>query len=254
MGIDSLLYQLDAGVARITLNRPDQRNALNSDLISALPLALEKAANDENVRVVLISGAGKDFCAGLDLRELDQNHAATLEHHEASARKFAEIILAIRRHPHPVVAAVQGRALAGGAGVATACDLVLAAQSASIGYPEVKVGFIPAVVSALLTHEVSEKRVFELFANGDNITAQEAMNIGLFNRVYPDAEFESSVNAYVKALAEKSATALSMTKDLLREMSDMTFEERVEAGIQANARSRMTEDAKRGFERFVKKS
>ena len=119
----------------------------------------------------LITGAGKDFCAGLDLLALDKgNDAGTLEHLE-SARRLADVLLAIRRHPCPVVAAVQGRALGGGAGIATACDLIVAAESAAIGYPEVKIGFVPAMVAALLRRSVTEKRMFELLASGESVAA-----------------------------------------------------------------------------------
>ena len=152
--MDLLSYSVNAGIARITLNRPEKRNALNPELIAALGEALAISSRDTKVRVVLIAGAGKDFCAGLDLATLDvADEAGALEHLE-SAQRLANVLLAIRRHPRPVVAAVHGRALGGGAGIATACDLILAAESASIGYPEVKIGFVPAMVAALLRRSV----------------------------------------------------------------------------------------------------
>jgi methylglutaconyl-CoA hydratase len=251
--MDLLLYRVEANVAHITLNRPEKRNALNSNLIAALIGALDWAAADETVRVVLITGAGKDFCAGLDLKELDRGNSATQQEHEATARKFADILRAIRNHPRPVVSAVRGRALGGGAGIATASDLVLAAQSAWIGYPEIKIGFVPAIVSALLKRQMPEKRMFEMFSSGESLTAQEALDAGLFNKVFSDQDFDDSVNTYLQGLTEKSATALSLTKKLLRETDGLTFEQHLEAGIRANAQARMTEDAKRGFERFLKK-
>ncbi len=173
--MDLLIYSVDAGIARITLNRPEKRNALNPELIAALGEALAISARDAKVRVVLIAGAGKDFCAGLDLVGLDMsndkgNEADALGH-LASAQNLAGVLLAIRRHPRPVVAAVRGRALGGGAGIATACDLILAAESAALGYPEVKIGFVPAMVAALLRRSVSEKRMFELLAGGEPVAA-----------------------------------------------------------------------------------
>ncbi len=251
--MELLDYGVEAGVARLTLNRPDKRNALNKALIRDLLDGLERSAEDDAVRIVLLSGAGKDFCSGLDLRELDRGNDAGFDQHVDTARTFAKILLAIRRHPHPVVAAIRGRALGGGAGIATACDLIVAAHSAWIGYPEVKIGFVPAMVSALLRGQVTEKRMFELFATGDSITAHEAHTIGLINRVFPDSDFTDSCEAYVHGIVEKSASALSLTKRLLYDTDAMNFETALEAAVHANARARMTDDAKRGFERFLKK-
>ena len=248
--MDFLSYSVDAGIARITLNRPEKRNALNPELTAALSHALASSSQDAAVRVVLIAGAGTDFCAGLDLVGLDKgNEGDALEHLE-SAQRLADVLLAIRRHPRPVVAAVQGRALGGGAGIATACDLILAAESSAIGYPEVKIGFVPAMVGALLRRSVTEKRMFELLAGGEPVAAREAQAIGLINQVFGDAEFEARVKAYVQNLASKSASALSLTKQLLYHTDGMTLEKAIEAGVLMNAVSRSTEDAKRGFAEF----
>jgi methylglutaconyl-CoA hydratase len=248
--MDLLLYSLNDGIARITLNRPEKRNALNPEMIAALGEALAISSRDAKVRVVLIAGAGKDFCAGLDLVGLDEDHEGDVLEHLASAQRLADVLLAIRRHPRPVVAAVHGRALGGGAGIATACDLILAAESAAIGYPEVKIGFVPAIVGALLRRSVSEKRMFELLAGGEPIAAPEAKAIGLINHVFADAEFEARVEAYARNLAAKSASALSLTKRLLYHTDGMTLEKAVEAGVLMNAVSRSTEDAKQGFAEF----
>src|SRR5579872_4375380 len=177
--MDLILYRTEAGIARVALNRAEKRNALNAELIAGLRDALARSAQDPAVRVVLITGAGKDFCAGLDLVAIQngKDYLSALEHME-SARQLAEVLLAIRRHPHPVVAAVQGRALGGGAGIASACDLIVAAESASIGYPEVKIGFVPAMVAALLRRAVAEKRMFELLVSGEPVGAPEAKAIG----------------------------------------------------------------------------
>jgi methylglutaconyl-CoA hydratase len=248
--MDLLLYSVDAGIARITLNRPEKRNALNPELIAALSETLARSSHDAAVRVVQIAGAGKDFCAGLDLVSLDiADEAGALEHLEA-AQRLADVLLAIRRHPRPVVAAVQGRALGGGAGIATACDLILAAESAAIGYPEVKIGFVPAIVGALLRRSVTEKRTFELLVSGEPVAAREAKAIGLINQVFADAEYEARVEGYVQNLAAKSASALSLTKQLLYHTDGMALEKAIEAGVVMNAVSRSTEDAKRGFAGF----
>ena len=248
--MDLLIYLVNGGIARIILNRPEKRNALNPELIAALGEALAISSRDAKVRAVLIAGAGTDFCAGLDLMGLDRDREGDALRHLESAQRLADVLLAIRRHPRPVVAAVQGRALGGGAGIATACDLILATESAAIGYPEVKIGFVPAIVGALLRRSVSEKRMFELLAGGEPVGAREAQAIGLINQVFADAEFEARVEAYVRNLASKSASALGLTKQLLYHTDGMTLEKAIEAGVMMNAVSRSTEDAKRGFAEF----
>jgi len=255
--MDLLFYSVDAGIARIILNRPEKRNALNPELIAALRHALASSSHDAAVRAVVIAGTGRDFCAGLDLVGLDAGNGADALQHLESAQRLADVLLAIRRHPRPVVAAVRGRALGGGAGIATACDLILAAESSAMGYPEVKIGFVPAIVGALLRRSVSEKRMFELLVGGEPVAAPEAQAIGLINQVFADAEFEARTEAYVQNLAAKSASALSLTKQLLYHTDGMTLEKAIEAGVLMNAVSRSTEDAKRCFAEFragVKKS
>ena len=248
-----IIYSVDKGVARITLNRPDKRNALDDAIVSEFADALGAAGRNKDVRVVLLSGSGKDFCSGADLAALQRISQAGVEESMASARVMGDLFVEMRRHPRPIIAAVRGRALAGGCGLATACDIILAAESAQFGYPEVNIGFIPAMVMAILRRSVSEKRAFELITRGEIISASVAADIGMINRVFPDEQFETEVEAYVMQLAKKSASAVSLAKNLLYHMDGMTFETAIEAGIQLNAITRMTEDCKRGVERFLKK-
>jgi methylglutaconyl-CoA hydratase len=250
----TILYSVGDGVARITLNRPDKRNALNAELIGEVKDAVERASADESARVVLITGAGKDFCSGADLTALRRISEATVMENVADARHFADLFASMRRHPRPIIAAVRGRALAGGCGLATACDIILAAESAQFGYPEVNIGFIPAIVMAVLRRSVSEKRAFELITRGEIISAQTAANIGMINRVFPDHQFDAGVSGYLAQMAAKSASAITLAKNLLYHMDSMTFEAALEAGVQLNAITRMTEDCKRGVERFLNKS
>jgi methylglutaconyl-CoA hydratase len=248
-----ILYNVEAGIARITLNRPEKRNALNPELIETLSESLARSALDENVRVVLLSGAGPDFCSGADLAGLDQSADAGVMDHLHAAKALADVFVKMRRHPRPIVAAVRGRALAGGCGLATACDLILSSATAQFGYPEVKIGFVPAMVMAILRRSVNEKRAFELTTAGQIITASEAQTIGLINHVYADEDFDARVNAYVAALVSQSASAVALTKKLLYHMDGMPFEAALDAGVHGNALARMTEDARRGIERFAKK-
>jgi methylglutaconyl-CoA hydratase len=201
---------------------------------------------------LLIRGAGKDFCAGLDLSEVLQG-ADDAPSSLTSARRLGHLYTAMRRHPKPIVAAVQGRALGGGAGIATASDLIISTESAQFGYPEVKLGFIPAIVATMLRRAVNERQAMELALTGEPLTASRALAIGLINRIYPDTEFDANVERYVAALAEQPATAMSMSKSLLYQTDGMSFEASIEAGVQANVQARKTDDFKRGVERFLKK-
>lgn len=250
----SILYQVEGPVARITLNRPDKRNALNPEVIASLKVALSQASEDSAVRVVLVGGAGKDFCSGMDLSTLSQSREAGPMENLADARNLAELFLQMRRLPKPVVAAVQGRALAGGCGLATAADIVLASGNAQFGYPEVNIGFVPAMVMAILRRSVSEKRAFELIAMGEILSAQSAYELGMITRVLGEANFKDEVNAYVAKLAGKSGSAVSLSKQLLYQIDNVSFDAAIEAGVQVNALARATEDCRRGVERFLAKA
>ncbi len=166
MSQELILNSSDGGIARLVLNRPAKRNSLNSGLISALKESLLEADADAEVFAVVISGAGKDFCAGADLSALQTIAEASVEENQADARNLLDLFLTIRRLKKPVIAAVRGRALAGGCGLATACDIVLASSSARFGYPEVKIGFVPAMVISILRRNVSDKCAFDLLTRG----------------------------------------------------------------------------------------
>jgi len=244
--------QIQNRIARITLNRPEKRNAINDQLIREVQSALASTASNDSVAVTLIAAAGPDFCAGLDIAMLQEAANATGLDHLESARSLGALFAAIRNHPHPVVACVQGRALGGGCGLVTACDIVLSAESAQFGYPEVGLGFVPAIVMSMLRHSLGEKRAFELLVSAKPVSAREALEIGLVTRVYPDSRFEDCVEQYIVALAEKSASAVTLTKKLWRHIDGMPFDAALEAGAQINAIARMTEDARQGFSRFTR--
>ncbi|MGA2181412.1 MAG: enoyl-CoA hydratase-related protein [Bryobacteraceae bacterium] len=242
---------MSENIARIVLNRPEKRNALDGALVEKIGKALADAAADPGVRVVVLTGAGPDFCSGADLAELRAMAGNGPLENMAAARALGDLFLAIRRHRCPVVAAVRGRALAGGCGLATACDLLLAAESAQFGYPEVNIGFVPAMVMALLRRQVAEKRAFELLTLGGVIGAREAMSLGLVNAVFADSTFDDDVDAFVDRLAQKPPAAVSMTKSLLYHGDGLSFEAAIEAGVYANALARTTEECRRGVERFL---
>ena len=249
-----LLYQIEGATALVTLNRPEKRNALNDALVRALKDALRDADARQDVRAVLITGAGDDFCSGADLSALRKISEGTAEENLEDARELAELFALVRRVRVPVVAAVRGRALAGGAGLATACDVVLAAASARFGYPEVKIGFVPAMVMAILRRNVSEKRAFELVTRGAEISAEEAERVGLVNHVYDDERFETEVESYVAGFERVSRSAVVLTKRLIYQMDGMSFDAAIQTGVDVNTIARMTEDCRRGVARFLDKA
>ena len=241
----------DGRLLRLTLNRPEKRNALNDAVIAGLKENLKKAAADKNVRVVVIAGAGKDFCSGADLSALQKIAGASVAENSEDARSLLELFLLIRALQVPVVAAVTGRALAGGCGLATACDLVLASASARFGYPEVKIGFVPAMVMAILRRNVSEKRAFELITRGAEISAEQAMSFGLVNQVFADESFDADVRAYTSEFEKMSASAMGLTKTLLYQIDGLAFPEALETGADVNVIARLTDDCQQKVAKFL---
>lgn len=248
-----LRVRREGAVARLVLDRPEKRNALSAELIAALKDALRQADADAGVRVVAIEGAGKDFCSGADLSALRRIAGASAMENLEDVDELAELFQLPRRMSKPVVALVRGRALAGGCGLATACDLVLAAESAQFGYPEVRIGFVPAMVMAIVRRGVSEKRAFELLVRGLPVSAAEAERVGLINHVYADAAFDAEAAAVLADLAERSASAVRLTKRLLYNSDGMTFAAAVRAGADVNVVARMTDDMKAGVARFLER-
>jgi len=249
-----VLYAIERSAARITLNRPEKRNALNDSVLEGLKSALVAADGNESVRAVVIAGSGQDFCSGADLSALQKIAGASVSENAEDARSLMELFMLMRQVRVPVVAAVQGRALAGGCGLASACDIVLAASSARFGYPEVKIGFVPAMVMAILRRNISEKRAFELITRGTEIDAEEARQIGLVNQVFSDDSFEREVVTYVDGFAKISKSAVALTKSLLYQMDGMPFSEALESGVDTNVIARMTEDCRKGIAGFLGKT
>jgi len=229
-----VLFESADGIARITLNRPEKRNALNSELIEGLKDALRRAAAAGEVRAIVLSGAGSDFCSGADLSALEKIATASVAENLEDARSLMELFTLIRSIRVPVVAAVKGRALAGGCGLATACDIVLAARSSRFGYPEVKIGFVPAMVMAILRRNVSEKRAFEMVTLGAEISADDASSFGLVNRVMDDEGFDDEVDAFVQRFMKTSSSAVALTKQLLYRTDAMSFEDALQFGVDEN--------------------
>lgn len=246
-----LLSEQRAGVRTLTLNRPDKRNALNAAMVDALHAAFDDVDVDPEVRVVVIRGAGRDFCAGADLDELLASAERSPAENERDALRLGAVLGRIRACPRPVVALVHGRALAGGAGLATACDLVIASESAQLGYPEIQRGFVPAMVMVFLRRLAGEKLALQLVLTGRVLTAAEARDAGLVTQVEPDADFEASSHALVDRLAAASPSALHLTKKLFYELDGLSVGDGIALGARINALARTTTDFRDAIARFL---
>jgi methylglutaconyl-CoA hydratase len=248
-----LLVQIEGGIGRLTLNRPEKRNALDRPLVLALLHGLAQMEADDAVTVVTIEGAGDDFCAGADLAELEVATRATVPENIAAVSPLAELFVRIRTLRKPVVALVRGRALAGGCGLAVACDLVLASESAHFGFPETSIGFVPAMVTAILRRNVSEKRAFAMVALGETYSATEAERFGLISRVYPEDRLSTEGMGVVRKLAGRSATAVMLSKRLLYEQETLSFDSAIQMGAYVNVIARTTESTREGVKSFLNK-
>jgi methylglutaconyl-CoA hydratase len=243
----------DGAIGRVVLARPEKRNALDRQAADDLFAALAQFEGDASVRVIHLAADGDDFCAGADLVALERTLEAGTEVHRQDAEALGRVFLAIRALMKPVVCSVRGRALAGGAGLATACDIVLAHEGAEFGYPEVRVGFVPAMVMTMLRRAVGEKHAADLVLTGRIINAEEAERIGLVSRVVPAATFDDEVDATLQQIGRAPTTALALTKWLFYKLDSLSFDDGVAAGVVTNVEARSTEDFKKGVRRFTER-
>jgi methylglutaconyl-CoA hydratase len=248
-----------SGIETILLNRPEKRNALTPQLISDLTQALEAAAANRHCRVVILSGAGSAFCAGLDLeslRAMTQGSAHDprfLENCQNDAENIADLLRTLHALPKPTIAAVNGPAIAGGMGIATLCDFTLAVPEAKFGYTEVRIGFVPAIVSAFLRAQIGDKRSRDLLLTGRIFDAAEALSLGLVTRIVPEPDLMTEAHALAQRLLRNSPAAMEATKRLLNKFSDRHLPDEVEAAILANVQARATEDFREGVQAFLEK-
>lgn len=251
--MSEILTSREKSIFTITLNRPEKRNALNDLLINDLKNALHEADKDETLCAIVVKGAGKDFCSGADLSALQKISESSVMENLEDAESLMELFSLIRKIKTPVIAAVHGRALAGGCGLATACDIVLATESARFGYPEVKIGFVPAMVMAILRRNLSEKRSFELITKGFDFSAADAESFGLINHVFADGTFEKEVLEFALEYNKVSRSAVILSKKLLYQMDGMTFDKSLETGAEVNTIARLTKDCQKGIAKFLNK-
>jgi methylglutaconyl-CoA hydratase len=247
------LYENRPPAAVITINRADKRNALSRALIAALAEAFQRAQADAAARCVILTGAGSVFCAGMDLAELSESLDRPAEETPVwdDALRLAQLYHLIYTFPKPTIAAINGPALAGGAGLVTVCDLAAAVPDARFGYPEVRRGLVAAMVMPHLLRHVGERTARYLLLTGEMIDAAEACRTGFINAVVPAAQLLDQAQAWAKALAEGGPQALSRTKELLAQFSRQALS--VEEAARASAAPRLTEECRQGLSAFFAK-
>lgn len=245
-------YSIENNVGIITLNRPEKRNSLHPDLIKQMKIKLDEVEKDENVKVLIITGEGKAFCAGADLEYLNQLRNNSMIENEKDSEEIAELFLKVYNFPKPTIAAVNGAAIAGGCGLASVCDLIVVNEEhAKFGYSEVKIGFIPAIVAIFLIKRIGEGLAKQLLLTGDIINGKRAYEIGIANYINPNV-LEGSLEVAAR-LVQSSAISIKQTKLMIHSVSSLSVEEAVNYCIRLNTLSRSTDDFKKGLKKFLTK-
>lgn len=246
-------YEVKNRVAYLTLNRAEKRNALSAELVTALKEALETAKTDGS-KVIVLKAEGKAFCAGADLAFLQSLQTNTYEENLADSKHLAELFQMIYSHNKVIIAEVQGHAIAGGCGLATVCDFVFSVPHAKFGYTEVKIGFIPAIVSIFLLRKIGEGKTKDLLLSGDLISAEKAKEMGLINHIVEAEELSQKVEEFAQHLCNtNSEQSMALTKQMIAEIQTLPVDEALDLAAAKNAHARATDDCQKGIATFLNK-
>jgi methylglutaconyl-CoA hydratase len=248
----TLLLKYEGQIAKITLNRPEKRNAISQQMMSDILSVLDEVERSK-ARVAIFTGAGKSFCAGMDLEMLSAIARQSAQENQEDSRRMAKMFRRLWSFSKPLIAAVAGAALAGGSGIATLCDFTLAAPDAKFGYTEVRIGFLPALVSVFLTRQIGDKRARDLLLTGRQIDAQEAKDLGLVNEIVPAESLIERAHELAEVLIAASPSSLTRAKWLLTAAAADSVDHDLERAILENARIRCTPDFKEGLASFLEK-
>jgi methylglutaconyl-CoA hydratase len=252
MNFETLLLVYDSGMAKITLNRPEKRNALSFQLVAELIDALDEVEKSA-AQILILTGAGKAFCAGMDLEELKTLTGKSHAENVADSKKMARIFRRLYEFPKPTIAAVNGAAIAGGTGLATMCDFTLAVPEAKFGYTEVRIGFVPAIVSSILVWQVGHKTARDLLLTARIFDAAEAYRLGLVNEVVGTEQLVKRARELAMQLMENSPSSLQLTKKLINGFISAQLDAQIEQAVEENARIRQTADFREGVASFLEK-
>ena len=247
-------FEIQDRIGYITLNRPDKRNALNFQMVIELRKAFHAAAQNGNVKVIVLRANGKAFCAGADLDALKQLQKNTLEDNLKDSNNLMEFFLSIYRSSKVVIAQVEGHAIAGGAGLVSVCDFAFSVPKAKFGYTEVRIGFVPAIVMSFLIRKCGELRAKELLLSGEIIDAETAANYNMINKVVPAEEIKDHVKDFAQALCNKNSSAsMQLTKKMIADIQTMPIVDALRFASKMNAHARGTEDCQKGIAAFLNK-
>lgn len=252
MSYKTIQLAYDGGIAALTLNRPEKRNAISFDLIDDLLRALEEVSKSDAI-VLILTGAGKAFCSGLDLDNLKALLGRTPEQNLQDSRTMVQLFRSLYEFPKVTIAAVNGTAIAGGTGLALLCDFTLAVPEAKFGYTEVRIGFVPAIVSTFLLRQVGEKQARDLLLTGRLFDAAEAVRLGLVSEIVPRENLMPRARALAAALMENSPASLRATKQLLTDHARPELDAPIESAVRENAAIRTTADFREGISSFLEK-
>jgi methylglutaconyl-CoA hydratase len=248
----TLKLTYEGKIATLTLSRAEKRNAISHLLIDEFLAALQEVEQSA-AQVLILTGEGKAFCAGLDLEDLQALVTQTAEENHRHSQRIATLCRSLYDFPKTTIAAVNGAAIAGGTGLATLCDFTLASTAASFGYTEVRIGFVPAIVSAFLMRQVGEKHARDLLLTGRIITAEEAYRMGLVNEVMEPVNLQTGARRLAEQLLENSPASLRSTKALLRSYTKDGLDREIQSGMEANASVRMSADFEEGVRSFLER-
>lgn len=253
MKLEYVSYTCNDRIGIIQLCRPEKRNALNSEFINQLSKVFTNASNDKNCKIIILKSEGSVFCAGADLKYLQQIQKNSFEENNTDSRQLMSLFYQIYKCSKLTIAQIQGHAIAGGCGLASVCDLSFSSPSSKFGYTEVKIGFAPAIVSVFLLQKIGETKAKELLLTGKLITADEAEKIGLINKVVAHDELESFTLKYAQDLCNNiSEQSVKITKELISEIQNLSMKDGLEKAVLMNASSREHKDFQKGISSFLK--
>ena len=250
---ETIRPQVNNCVGEIVLNRPEKRNALNAKMVDELHTIFAAWEKDAHVKIVLLKGEGKAFCSGADLAYLQEMQHFDYQKNLQDSRDLGRLFLRIYTFPKPVIAQVEGPALAGGCGLASVCDLIIASENAKFGYPEVKIGFVAALVSTFLIRQIGERKAKELLLSGRILSAREALDFGLINQVVTPDRMQDSIRQWIEILMKNGKQAMAVTKRLFSDFSYQNIEKDIERLSEVNAHFRQTDEFSEGIRAFLEK-